>query len=90
MQKVLSDKQAMANIAANVTKLRGLRSRTWLAKACGTYPINITRIENAENLPSSGLLARLAEALETTTDALLSLDATKHSIDLRKKFAEIA
>ena len=73
---VMTDKQARANIAANVTRLRGDRSRYWLAQRCGTHPIHITRIERAENLPTAGLLARLAEALETSTDALLSMDAT--------------
>lgn len=79
MSTVLTDDQATANIAANVTRLRGARSKYWLAKACGTHPIHITRIERAEHMPSSGLLARLAEALETTADALLSVDATKNS-----------
>lgn len=73
----MTDEQAKANIAANVARLRGARSRGWLARAAGTYTINISRIENGDNLPSSGLLARLAEALDTTTDALLSLDARK-------------
>lgn len=73
--QVLTDKQAKANIAANVQRLRGNRSRGWLAREAGTYPINITRIEAGEHMPGSGLLARLAEALDTTTDALLSLDA---------------
>lgn len=75
---MLTDEQAMANIAANVRRLRGERSLSWLAREAGTYPINITRVENGENLPGAGLLARLAEALGTTTDALLSIDATKH------------
>lgn len=74
---MLTDEQAMANIAANVRRLRGDRSRAWLARETETYPINITRIESAENLPGSGLLARLAEALGTSADALLSIDATK-------------
>lgn len=74
---MITDQQAMANIAANVCRLRGDRSRSWLARECGTYAINITRIESGKHLPTSGLLARLAEALDTTTDALLSQDATK-------------
>lgn len=76
---MMTDDQARANIAANVTRLRGDRSRYWLAKQCGTHTIHISRIEDASNLPNAGLLARLAEALDTTADALLSLDATKNS-----------
>lgn len=72
---MLTDKQALANIAANVRRLRAGRSKYWLAKALDVHPIYITRLENAENMPGAGLLARLAEALGTTTDALLSMDA---------------
>ncbi len=77
MSNVITDDQARANIAANVKRLRGNRSRYWLAQQVGTHPIAITRLERGENLPGAGLLARLAEALETTADALLSLDAQK-------------
>jgi transcriptional regulator with XRE-family HTH domain len=82
MSNVLTDEQAKANIAANVARLRGARTRSWLARECGTYPIAITRIERGDHLPTSGLLARLAEALDTTADALLSIDATKNLVDV--------
>ncbi len=72
MSNVMSDEHAMKNIAANVARLRGDRSRSWLANEAGTYPISITRIEAAKNMPGGGLLKRLAEALGTTADGLLS------------------
>lgn len=73
---MLTDDQALANIAANVKRLRGDRSQYWLAKQLGITPIQVSRLENGENMPGAGRLARLAEVLGTTTDALLSLDAT--------------
>lgn len=72
MSTAVTDEQAKAFIAANVRELRGERSRNWLAREVGTYPINITRIESKENMPGAGLLTRLAEALGTTVDGLLS------------------
>jgi ribosome-binding protein aMBF1 (putative translation factor) len=70
MQDV-EDKEALANIARNVSKLRGTRSRSWLAREAKTYAINITRIESQEHMPGAGLLSRLAKALGTTADGLL-------------------
>jgi transcriptional regulator with XRE-family HTH domain len=69
--QVITDEQAKANVAANVKRLRGTRSRGWLAREVGTYPIHITRIERGDHMPTGGLIARLAEALSTTADALL-------------------
>ena len=74
----VTDDQARKNIAANVRRLRGQRSRYWLAKAVDGGTIQITRIERAENMPGAGLLSRLAEALEVTVDTLLS-DPKKNS-----------
>lgn len=68
----ISDAKALNNIATNVVRLRGKRSQYWLAKEVGTYPANIARIELAEAMPGAGLLARIAKALDVTTDALLS------------------
>lgn len=70
MQSV-SDDEALRNIARNVVRLRGQRSQYWLAKAVGTYPANIARIELGENMPGAGLLSRLAEALEVSIDDLI-------------------
>ena len=68
---MLTDEKAKKNIAKNVSRLRGDRSRSWLARQVGTYTINISRIEAEKHLPQSGLLARLAEALGVTADDLL-------------------
>jgi hypothetical protein len=72
MQEVLTDEQAQKNIAANVKRLRGSRSLGWLARAVESYPINISRIEDATSMPGGGMLSRLAEALEVTVDDLLA------------------
>lgn len=68
----MTDDEALKNISENVVRLRGQRSQYWLAKATQTYPANIARIENGESMPGGGLLSRIAEALETTVDYLLS------------------
>lgn len=75
----MSDDDVLANIAANVAKLRGKRSRSWLARQTGTYAINITRIESGEHMPGAGLLKRIAEALGTSTDMLFSYPVKKSS-----------
>jgi transcriptional regulator with XRE-family HTH domain len=67
----VSDDEARDNIAANVARLRGDRSKYWLAKQAGTHTINITRIENGDHAPGPGLLTRLAEALGVSVDTLL-------------------
>lgn len=73
----MRDDEALQNISRNVVRLRGQRSQYWLAKLCDTYPANIARIENGESMPGGGLLSRLAEALETSVDYLLSDHAKK-------------
>lgn len=84
MSIVISDEEAKANIAANCKRLRGDRSYSELARACTTqewtcYAATIQQIESGRHLPGSGLLARLAEALGTTTDILLSPPPKKKS-----------
>lgn len=74
---MISDLQAKQNIAANVRRLRGSRSYGDIARACSTdewrcYPATIQQVESAQHMPGAGLLARLAEALDTTADALLA------------------
>lgn len=68
---MIDDSDALQNIAANVSRLRGKRSKSWLAREVGTYAINISRIESGENMPGAGLLCRVAEALDTTMEGLL-------------------
>jgi transcriptional regulator with XRE-family HTH domain len=72
MSNVITDEQAKEYIGDNVARLRGTRSRSWLARTVGTFPINITRIERGTHLPQAGLLCRLAEALDTSMEELIS------------------
>ncbi len=77
MQQVVSDKTTLENIAANVARLRNGKSYSQLARDVSidddrAYPATIERIEKGVNMPGAGLLKRLAEALGTTTDALMS------------------
>ena len=74
--QVLTDKQALANIAANVTRLIGDRSYSELARACSTptdrvYPATIERIAKGKHMPGVGTLARLADCLGVALDELL-------------------
>ena len=64
MQQV-TEKQALQLVASNLRRLREDRglSMSKLAAMSGTYPSNIKRIEDAENQPNVGLLARIASAL---------------------------
>ena len=68
----MTDEQTRANIAANVRRLRGEQSRYALAKAVGIHTIQVSRIERAINVPSPGLLSRLAQAFSVTVDDLIS------------------
>lgn len=65
------DGRIRGNIAANVARLRGERSQYWLAKAVGSNPSHIQRVEDAQHTPGAGLLVRLAEALGVNVQDLL-------------------
>ena len=69
---MLTDEEVIRNIAANVRRLRGIRSLSWLARQIGIDPSSIMRFERGERNPRAATLARLAIALDTTTDALIS------------------
>lgn len=68
----MSDEEALKRIAANAKKFRGDRSLSEIARDAKTYPASIRRIEEGQNMPGVGLLTRLAAALGTTIDELLS------------------
>jgi len=73
MSTVLNDADAKRQIAFHVNrflKKRGF-SRYWLAKETGEWQSTIANVCNGECVPGAGLLARIADALETTTDELL-------------------
>ena len=69
-----TDEQALANIAANLSRL--LADRKWsqsdLARAAGEAIVNINRAVRGVNMPGAGLLGRIAEALDVSVDRLLA------------------
>jgi len=71
--EMLKDKEAKRNIARYLVRVRLERnmSRYALAKAVDVATIQISRIENGEQMPGAGMLARIAEALGVTSDDLL-------------------
>lgn len=71
---MISDETATANVAANVRRL--LDQRGWtqsdLAKKTGESENNISRISRGLNVVRIGVLARVAEAFDVSTDRLLA------------------
>lgn len=74
MSTVIEDREAIANIAQNVTSL--LKEKSWsqgdLHRATGESRMTISRICNGQHMPFVATLARIAEALETSVDWLLA------------------
>jgi transcriptional regulator with XRE-family HTH domain len=73
MSKVKSNEDVAANIAANVARLllaSGLSQRK-LANKTGDPHMTIVHAINGDYIPNSGILARIAEALGVTADALI-------------------
>lgn len=70
---MLTDEQLKGVLAANVNRLLGEmgKSRYWLAKQTGESETRIANVCRAINCCSAGLLTRIAEALGTSTDALI-------------------
>jgi transcriptional regulator with XRE-family HTH domain len=81
MTTVITDEQAKEWIAANVSRLMKERGLTQvdIAAITGEQQMRIWRIANGLNLPSSAVLKRVAEALETTADELMSEPALVES-----------
>lgn len=73
MSTVVTDDEAKRNIAANVARLLALRGWTQkqLADATGETNMIISRIMREKHVPNAATLARIAEALDTSTDILL-------------------
>lgn len=69
--QVIDDEEALKNIAENVAKFRGERSRYWLAKQVGVRTNAISGIEDREHMPGAGLVARIAYALGVKVDDLI-------------------
>ncbi len=71
---MLTNEEARHNISVNLRRM--LQSRGWsqqqLADRCDVLQVNISRILGENRLPRIDVLARIAEALETSVDLLLS------------------
>jgi transcriptional regulator with XRE-family HTH domain len=74
MSNVVTDADAKKYIAANVARL--LETRGWmqqdLAEATGENKMTISRVCRGIHVPSAALLARIAEALDVSTDRLIA------------------
>jgi hypothetical protein len=74
MATVITDTQARSNIAENIRRI--LTARGWsqarLAKATNESEMRISLVVRGVHEPGAAFLARIAEALNTTSDDLLS------------------
>lgn len=81
MQQVIDEPRAIANIAANVSRL--LKEKGWsqgeLARQAGERPMTISRIIHRAHMPTLPVVASIATALEVTVDFLLSDPPEKNS-----------
>ncbi len=79
---VITDDEARYNIGHNIRAL--LKTKSWsqgeLARKSGESAMNVSRIINGVHIPNAAILARLAEALEVSTDYLI----TKHGRNSKK------
>lgn len=71
---MIQDSEAKANISANLKRLLGEAgiSQRELARQTGDPIMTINDVVNGRNMPGAGLIARIAEALDVSTDAVLS------------------
>lgn len=77
MSTVISDNDARIHVAANIQHRLGHRTTYWLMKTTGELPNRIYPVVRGDALATAGLLSRIAEALDCTTDALLSKPSKK-------------
>lgn len=85
MATVITDDQAQANIAANVRALLDLRrtagkppfTQAQLAKATRESDMRISKLVRGVAMPEAAFLARIAEALETSVDSLVTSEPRK-------------
>lgn len=73
--EVIDANELKLTIGANVRRMRERRkwSQTALAELVGISRIAMNRIENGHALPDSDVLYAIADAFETTADALRQL-----------------
>ena len=71
---MLTDKQALKNLASNLGRLLG--DHGWkqadLARATSESEMQISRYVRGVQMPGAAVLARMAEALDASTDNLLA------------------
>lgn len=73
MSNVITDEQAKTNISRNVRyelEVRGWKAAD-LARATDESEMRISLLVRGKKLPTAAFLARVAEALDTTSDRLL-------------------
>lgn len=73
LENVLPDSEIAKNIAKNLTdRMAELGiSQNALSRMTGDPVMTINGIVNGQHVPRSGVLARIAEALKTSMDALI-------------------
>jgi transcriptional regulator with XRE-family HTH domain len=73
MSTVLSDSEVRANIAANLRRILDSRGLTQadLARLSGESEMNISRVIRGESTAGTGIMARIAEALDVSLDRLV-------------------
>lgn len=87
----------MSNVGERIKELRTIKrlTQTDLAKIVGLTYIQIGRYETQKSNPSSDILSKLANALETTTDYLMNgsqdeiISAQLTDKELLKQFKEV-
>jgi transcriptional regulator with XRE-family HTH domain len=74
MPTMVSDKDARLNIKANLNRMLATRgiTRTKLARITGDPLMTISVTVAGKSTPNAALLARIAEALETSVEVLIS------------------
>ena len=77
---MVTDKERLANLSNNLRRimLKNRLSQQKLAALSGVQQTAISRIINARNDPSLSVVSRLADALETSVDKLLSAPSEKN------------
>lgn len=79
---MITDEIVKHNIGANVTRLleaRGLSARG-LSREINVAPITVSLIARGRHVPGSGILARIAEALDVSMDRLVAAPPEKTAV----------
>lgn len=73
---MLKDSEAKSNVASNLKRLLGECgiSQRELSRKTGDPIMTINDVVNGRTMPGAGILARIAEALSVSVDAILGSD----------------